>query len=180
MAAPVGVYDVQLDDVAQLIREAYQQYRPSFPRGLWERFLADIVDVRSRLDSADLIVAEVRGRMVGSVTFYPDGSRSAVEGWPSGWAGIRLLAVHPDARGRGIGRALMNECIRRSRAMGSQVLGLHTTRAMDVARRMYERMGFVRVPEYDFHPSPGVVVMAYRLDLWSASTPVQRTAYRWP
>jgi hypothetical protein len=36
---------------------------------------------------------------------------------------------------------------------------------MDIARRMYERMGFVRVPEFDFHPAPGIVVMAYRLDL---------------
>ena len=59
----------------------------------------------------------------------------------------------------------MDECIRRSRAMGSRALSLHTTRAMDVARGMYERMGFVRVPEYDFHPSPDVVVIAYRLDL---------------
>jgi len=30
---------------------------------------------------------------------------------------------------------------------------------------MYERMGFVRVPEYDFHPAPGITVMAYRLQL---------------
>jgi len=155
----------ELDDVALLIRDAYRQYRPSFSRGLWERYLADIVDVRSRLDSADLIVAEDLGRIVGSVTFYPEGSRSTREDWPAGWAGIRLLAVHPDARRRGIGRALMDECIRRSRAMGSPSLGLHTTRIMDVAREMYERMGFVRIPEYDFHPAPGVVVMVYRLDL---------------
>jgi glutamine synthetase len=33
------------------------------------------------------------------------------------------------------------------------------------AIRLYERMGFVRVPEFDFHPAPEVVVMAYRLDL---------------
>lgn len=151
--------------MALLIRDAYQQYRPSFPLGLWERFLADIIDVRSRLDSAELIVAEEKGRIVGSVTFYPDGSRSAREDWPVDWAGIRLLAVHPDARGQGIGRALMDESIRRSRAIGSRALSLHTTGIMDVARGMYERMGFVRVPEFDFHPSPGVVVMAYRLDL---------------
>ena len=44
-------------------------------------------------------------------------------------------------------------------------LGLHTTEKMSVARGMYERMGFVRVPEFDFHPAPQVVVMAYRLDL---------------
>jgi hypothetical protein len=34
-----------------------------------------------------------------------------------------------------------------------------------VAKRMYEKMGFRRMPEFDFHPRPEVVVMAYRLDL---------------
>jgi ribosomal protein S18 acetylase RimI-like enzyme len=59
----------------------------------------------------------------------------------------------------------MDECVRRCRERGIATIGLHTTETMDIARRMYERMGFVRVPEFDFHPAPGVVVMAYRLDL---------------
>jgi hypothetical protein len=36
---------------------------------------------------------------------------------------------------------------------------------MQAALRMYERMGFVRAPELDFHPAPGVTVQGYRLDL---------------
>ena len=36
---------------------------------------------------------------------------------------------------------------------------------MELARGMYERMGFVRVPEYDFHPRPEMTVMAYKFDL---------------
>jgi len=59
----------------------------------------------------------------------------------------------------------MNECIRRARRLGAVCLNLHTTDMMQVAMRMYERMGFVRVPELDFHPHPGVTVKAYRLDL---------------
>ena len=65
----------------------------------------------------------------------------------------------------GIGRALMEECLRRCRDSATRTVGLHTTEQMAVARDMYERMGFVRVPAFDFHPAPGVVVMAYRLDL---------------
>jgi hypothetical protein len=42
---------------------------------------------------------------------------------------------------------------------------LHTTQLMAVARTMYERMGFTRVPEHDFSPVPGFHVMAYRLPL---------------
>jgi len=36
---------------------------------------------------------------------------------------------------------------------------------MEVAQQMYERMGFIRIPEHDFHPAPRITVMAYRLQL---------------
>ena len=78
---------------------------------------------------------------------------------------FRLLGVHPDARGRGIGRLLTEECLRRARRAGRGAMGLHTTQPMAIARTMYERMGFVRMPEHDFYPVPGFHVMAYRLPL---------------
>jgi ribosomal protein S18 acetylase RimI-like enzyme len=44
-------------------------------------------------------------------------------------------------------------------------LGLHTSESMQVAMRLYERMGFVRAPEYDFSPGGGELVKAYCLSL---------------
>ena len=158
-----GVED--LDQVSLLIRDAYQEYQANFSPEVWEGYARDIMDVRSRLDTSELIVAENSGRLVGAVTFYPNTSPSDQGGWPAGWTGIRLLAVHPDARGMDIGRALMDECLRRSRLLSATALGLHTTELMGIARGMYERMGFVRVPEYDFQAGPEVVVLGYRLDL---------------
>ena len=155
----------ELDQVSLLIRDAYQEYQANFSPEVWERYSRDIMDVRSRLDTSELIVAENSGRLVGAVTFYPNTSPSDQGGWPAGWTGIRLLAVHPDARGTGIGRVLMDECLRRSRLLSATALGLHTTELMGIARGMYERMGFVRVPEYDFQAGPEVVVLGYRLDL---------------
>jgi ribosomal protein S18 acetylase RimI-like enzyme len=67
-----------------------------------------------------------------------------------------------------VGAALMQECVRRVRKAGGRVLSLHTTHLMQAALRMYERMGFVRAPELDFHPAPGVTVKGYRLDLEEA------------
>lgn len=152
----------ELDAVSLLLDGAYQEYEHYLPSSAWQTYLADITDVRGRAETAELIVAELEGRLAGAVTLYLN---TAQLGWPEGWAGLRLLAVHPAYRRRGIGRALMEECLRRCRARGVATIGLHTTAIMDTARRMYEKMGFVRVPEFDFHPRPGVVVMAYRLDL---------------
>ena len=157
-------YPEELDQVSQLLKDSYLQYAHSIPSSRWEYYLEDMTDVRSRLEVADLIVAEIDARLAGTVTLYLEGT-SSHESWPQGWAVIRLLAVHPSYRNKGIGRALMDECIRRCREKGITTIGLHTTELMNVARRMYEKMGFVRVPEFDFHPVPEITVMAYRLDL---------------
>jgi ribosomal protein S18 acetylase RimI-like enzyme len=62
----------------------------------------------------------------------------------------------------------MQECVRRARGSGTGALTLHTTDLMRTAMRMYERMGFVRAAELDFHPAPGLTVKGFRLDLGAA------------
>jgi ribosomal protein S18 acetylase RimI-like enzyme len=125
--------------------------------------------VRNALDSdgpAERIVAEREGRLLGSVMLYPPavdayGGEVAKASWPE----LRLLAVDPAIRGQGIGQALVDECVRRARASGASELGLHTSESLRAAIRMYERMGFERVPEFDFQPEGAELVTAYRLDL---------------
>jgi ribosomal protein S18 acetylase RimI-like enzyme len=104
--------------------------------------------------------------ILGSVFLYPP----AVQAYAGAvaelaWPELRLLAIAPEERGRGIGKALVDECARRARAAGARSLGLHTSRSMAVARRMYERLGFVRVPELDFQPQGAELVEGYRLPL---------------
>jgi ribosomal protein S18 acetylase RimI-like enzyme len=155
----------EINEVSVLLGDAYKQYENFIRPEAWKHYQEDIVDVCSRLDESDLIVAELDGRLVGCVTLYLDAARAMTGVWPADSAVIRLLAVHPAYRNRGIGRALMEECISRCRQANIKVIGLHTTEIMDVARKLYERMGFVRLPESDFHPAPNVTVMAYRLQL---------------
>jgi ribosomal protein S18 acetylase RimI-like enzyme len=164
--AGLNIRDVrhdELDEVANLTREAYLQYKDFIPEPAWKSYLEDMMDVRSRLGAAELIVAEMKDKLVGTVTLYLKANSQS--GWPQDWASVRLLAVLPSYRGWGIGRALMEECVRRCRKKGITTIGLHTSELMDVARRMYEKMGFRRAPEFDFHPAPGITVMAYRLDI---------------
>jgi ribosomal protein S18 acetylase RimI-like enzyme len=166
--SPVTVRDAgpdELDAVAATMAAAYAEYIPPSPTGPWLEYQEEVRDVRRRLGESTLIVAAEQADILGAVTYYPDGSKGEHTGWPAGWAAFRLLGVRPDARGRGVGRLLTAECIRRARASGCPAIGLHTTELMAVARAMYERIGFERVPAHDFQPIPGVHVMAYRLDL---------------
>ena len=155
----------ELDVIGAMMVAAYAEFMPPTPMPAWRAYEDEIRDVRRRLPDAALIVAEDAGRLLGAVTYYPDATREPNTAWPASWAVFRLIAVHPDARGRGIGRLLAEECIRRARASGRDAVGLHTTQLMNVARAMYERIGFVRVPELDFFPTPTFRVMAYRLAL---------------
>lgn len=152
------------DEVSTLIRVAYQEYEPHYTPERWRGYIENVGNLRNR-EGYELIVAELNSRLVGAVLFYPDGSVSGQGEWPPGWAGILRLAVLPEARGLGIGRALVERCLQRCRELGIKTAGLHSTEWMAVARGMYERMGFVRVPEFDFRPRPGVVGMGFRIDL---------------
>jgi ribosomal protein S18 acetylase RimI-like enzyme len=159
----------ELDEVTGVMVRSYREYDPSpLPEAWaeeWNAYLHEIQDVRTRFRDAELIVAEQAGRVVGAVTFYPEGACKEAGSWPPGWAAIRLLAVVPEARGRGIGRALTEECLRRARRRGVAAVGLHTARWNHIGRGMYERMGFLPMPEQDYRPVPEILVTGHRLDL---------------
>ena len=80
-------------------------------------------------------------------------------------AEFRALAVAPEARGRGVGRALLRAVIDRSRACGVQRPLLSTQATMLAAQHLYMEAGFRRLPERDWDPVPGFTLLAYGLDL---------------
>ena len=52
----------ELDEIARLLAEVYGAFRGHLPDGASERYIGEIVDVRSRLGECELIVAEARRR----------------------------------------------------------------------------------------------------------------------
>jgi GNAT superfamily N-acetyltransferase len=144
---------------------AYQEYAPLMP-SLWDAYRENIVTTLAAPEPASQLVAERGSRMVGTVLLYPaatDGDRGTP--FPRPYPEVRLLAVAPASRGKGIGEALMRECIRRARRSGAMTLALHTTDLMRAAMRLYTRMGFQREPQLDFRPRPEVTIKGYVLDL---------------
>jgi GNAT superfamily N-acetyltransferase len=115
-------------------------------------------------EHTDVIVAEMDGSPAGTITFYPEGGYYD-EKVPSDWACLRTLAVLPTARGQGVGRALMKECLSRARSLGRTRMLLHTLPFMSAAIALHESLGFKRAPELDIRYRPDLTFLAYLLDL---------------
>ena len=144
--------DDEVGDVAALLVAANEEHLRRFPPSVAAAYRAEVVDVAGRRPYSEVIVAEAGGRLVGAVTLLPDATADG-HPWPAGGAVLRLLVVDPAARGRGVGEALTTACVERARAAGAGVVGRHTAPGMEAARRLYERLGFRRAPEHDFHPA---------------------------
>lgn len=155
-------------EIRDVTLSAYQEYAAPMPPSHWQLYRRQILTTLAEVSPAEQIVAEQDGVIVGTTLLYPAGTSFNT---PDGglvsldWPEVRLLAVLPAARRQGVGTALMEECVRRARQAQSEAITLHTTDMMQVARRVYARLGFVRAPELDFGPVEGVIIKGYRLTL---------------
>ena len=131
------------DAVNRAAKAAWMQFQPELKED-WEGFIGYAANTAALAGELDLIVAELDGSIAGVIGYVrPHRPREAV--FPPEWAVIRMLSVDPAARGKGIGRALTQECIRRAKHDGASTIGLHTGPMFHTALDMYLRMGFAFV-----------------------------------
>src|SRR5689334_4556851 len=117
-----------------------------YPReyGLGGTFEADVAIrfgefVKSYDASKDYVaVAEADGRITGSIV---------VDGESAELALIRWFLVHPDMRGRGVGRELINGALAFCREHGFKRVRLWTMNEFKAAVHLYKQAGFVCIHE---------------------------------
>ena len=71
----------------------------------------------------------------------------------------------PSAQRQGVGEALTRLVVDRFVELGAHAVVLSSLGEMAAAHRVYTRLGFVRLPERDWSPVPGVELVAFRLEL---------------
>jgi ribosomal protein S18 acetylase RimI-like enzyme len=115
----------------------------------------------------DLFVAVEQGRLVGTAAVLIAGDPLAKDAAGNEME-MRFLAVDPASRGIGIGRALVHACIAATRDLGATRLVLSTLPAMRSAQRLYEKLGFERMPDRDRARPGGGEMLAYVMELGDA------------
>lgn len=124
-----------------------------------------LADVAGRAGHGEVLVAvDDAGAIVGAVLFVLPGSPYAQLAGPDE-AEFRMLAVLPAAQGKGVGEALVGACRVLATRAGASAIIICTRDFAHAAQRLYARLGFVRVPERDWSPMPGVDLLAIRLEL---------------
>jgi GNAT superfamily N-acetyltransferase len=112
-------------------------------------------------------IAELDGQRAGCVFCVPaddDPADLAADGSDRVTAQLRILLVHPDARGQGLGGRLVDICLAFARAAEYRRIRLWTNHPLVAARRIYLDRGFVLVKE-EPHRSFGVELVGQTYEL---------------
>ena len=153
----------EYEAIGSLVADVYRD--EGFVHGA---YLDVLRNAARRATEAELLVAIDRDREVaGTITYAAGGTAFADVAGPDE-AEFRMLAVAPTARGHGVGERLVQACIERARNQGRERLVISTQPEMQTAHRLYDRLGFVRTPDRDWSPEPGVRLRVYRLELAGA------------
>ena len=160
--------ETELERIGELIAEVYESEGLASPE-----YVEVLRDARSRWEApaTTLLVAldewaEDATDILGSVVYAGPGSP-----WQDLATGdeaeFRMLATAPPARGQGVGELLVLACIETAKKAGAPRLVLSTGPQHVAAHRLYDRLGFTRVPERDWRPRKDAdwMLRAYALEL---------------
>jgi len=102
-------------------------------------------------------LAEFNGEIIGSI---------AIVGHTQTKAQLRWFILHPDYRGYGLGKSLLNEAMAYCKNKGYQNVFLETTQDQEKAIKMYEQFGFEKVSVHEHHAwGKDLVELVYELKL---------------
>ena len=147
MDAPSAVEQPRND---VLVREATPQDYDALAEVLVSAFGGSYDHTRGRIEAeagegdGRYLVGEVEGRLVGGLKLYQHDGR----------AGIYAFGVSRDERGKGYGRAILQQTIEMARAGGYPRIYLEVDDDNTVARRLYESSGFQTTTTYGYYVAP--------------------------
>ena len=167
MITTVRVRPVRRDEYEEAGTVTLLAYREFMsPDGEWGGYEKRLADVAGRATRALVLVADLEGTIAATATLELDERINPQTTQPplqADEAHLRMLGVHPNHRGRGIGHLMVDACIEHARARGKRRLTLDTTERMVGARALYEGMGFTFRGYAD--RDPGISLLMYERDI---------------
>lgn len=141
---------LDLHSLKQLGLDAYKEYASVLTNEHWQvftGFLEDELRLAELIGKSKVFVCLNNNTIIGMAYFVPSGNPWDV--FQADWAYLRLVGVHPNYKGLGLGRTLTMKCIDYAKQTNEKIIALHTSEFMDAARHIYESLGFVKKEEIE-------------------------------
>lgn len=135
------------------IQAIFREYAESLDIDLgFQDFESELAGLPGKFAAPDgqILLARRANQVVGCVAVRPL-SGDACE--------MKRLYVRPAGRGEQLGRKLAVSICQLAREAGYRLMRLDTLSTMTAALRVYESLGFARIPPYTFNPFPDAVFM---------------------
>ena len=141
----ITIRPIALSDNAALahaVRNTLAEFGAAKPgTAYYDETTDHLYELFSQMPSSAYFVAELDGEVLGGGGIYP------TEGLPTDTVELVKLYLLPPARGRGVGKALINQCLQAAQAAGYARIYLETTEELTQAIPLYERLGFTYLPQ---------------------------------
>lgn len=143
-----GIKD--LEKLNHLGKLSYTEFSKDLTPENWKvlyHVLENKDNIKNLIQIGKVFVCEIGKEIVGMIYFIPSGNPTEL--YKENWCYIRFLGVDPKYRGIGIGKELVDSCIRYAKRSQEKIIALHTSEFMNSARRMYEKIGFNKTKEIE-------------------------------
>ena len=133
--------------IATVLYESFADYRPLYTSAGFAATTPAGPEVRKRIEEGPVWVSLCNDKIVGTVSVLDKGSEGSY---------VRGMAVLPAARGKGIGRRLLEQVEAFAHEHGYERLFLSTTPFLEPAIQLYKGFGFRPTDEgpYDLFGTP--------------------------
>ena len=122
--------------IAMIIREILEEYNSAIPGTAYFDKSLDDMTAAYRQDDTIYFVAEWNGEVIGGAGI------GKLPGEPDEYCELQKMYILSQARGKGVGRRLMEACLDFARKSGYKKCYLETFSYMRNARKLYEKNGF--------------------------------------
>lgn len=127
------------DFLALIIRNALSEFGANKPGTVYYDLTTDHLSELFQTPGSVYFVAEENGSLLGGAGIFPS------PGLPEGVCELVKMYLHKSARGKGLGRYLIDHCLQSAKSMGYRKVYLESMPELKKAIALYEKFGFTRL-----------------------------------
>ncbi|MEO5593191.1 MAG: GNAT family N-acetyltransferase [Chitinophagaceae bacterium] len=139
LPADIHIRSIQPSDnaaLAVIIRDSLSEFGANKPGTVFFDPTTDALHELFQLPGSFYLVAEENSELLGGAGIFPSA------GLPEGVCELVKMYLHKPARGKGLGRLLINQCLEKAKGLGYKKVYLETMPELGKAVSVYEKFGF--------------------------------------